>query len=208
MIYKGYRERHQYDPEDKIWFGEILGIGDLVSFSSYNESDLEKAFHDAVDDYLDFCKQIEKQPEVPHVRIVSGDLLDTEEGIIVHQVNCKHRMRSGVAKQIRDKYPIHYFDYMNTEPILGNICLSKINEKLYVAGVFGQDNYGYTKDVIYTDYEKLREGLLGINSVAEMYGLQVYLPYKIGCGLANGDWDTVFKIIQETIPDAIIVRKD
>ena len=57
MTYKGYRERHRYDPRDKIWFGEILGIGDLVSFSSYDESNLEKEFHNAVDDYLDFANK-------------------------------------------------------------------------------------------------------------------------------------------------------
>jgi len=35
----------------------------------------------------------------------------------------------------------------------------------------------------------------------------VYIPYKIGCDLAGGDWNIIEKIIEEDFPDAIIVRK-
>ena len=47
--YKGYRARL----EDGI--GKIDGIGDLVCF--------EDDFHEAVDDYLAFCKEVGKEPE-------------------------------------------------------------------------------------------------------------------------------------------------
>lgn len=40
------------------------------------------------------------------------------------------------------------------------------------------------------------------------HNLPVYIPYKIGCGLAGGNWETVCQIIQKTVPDAIIVKYD
>lgn len=208
MFYKGYKERHSYDREDGLWVGELTGIKDLVSFSATKEEDLEDKFHKSVDDYLDFCEEIEKQPEVPSTKFMLGDLLDVQEGIIVHQVNCRRRMASGIARQIRDKYPKHYEDYMNTDPELGNVCISHVGDRLYVAGTFSQDGYGYTKEITYTDYNALFAALETVNTYSVKTGLQVYLPYKIGCGLGNGDWDTVLYIIKRTIPDAIIVKKE
>lgn len=208
MFYKGYKEIHSYDRDDGLWVGELTGIKDLVSFSAINEEDLEDEFHKSVDGYLDFCDEIEKQPEVPSIKFMLGDLLDVQEGIIVHQVNCRRRMASGIAKQIRTKYPKHYEDYMNSNPELGNVCFTQVNNRLYVAGTFSQDGYGYTKEITYTDYNALFAALETVNNYSVKTGLQAYLPYKIGCGLGNGDWDTVLDIIRKTIPDAIIVKKE
>lgn len=47
--------------------------------------------------------------------IVTGDYL-----IFCHQVNCKRKMGSGLARQIRNKYPEVYSEYMKIEnPMLG-----------------------------------------------------------------------------------------
>jgi hypothetical protein len=39
------------------------------------------------------------------VKIVKGDLLKSDCQYIAHGVNCQGVMNSGIAKQIRDKYP-------------------------------------------------------------------------------------------------------
>jgi hypothetical protein len=36
--------------------------------------------------------------------------------------------------------------------------------------------------------------------------MPVYIPYNMGCGLGGGDWEIVSGIIEETLPDAIIVK--
>ena len=36
------------------------------------------------------------------IKIIDGDLLNSEADIICHQVNCQGKMNSGVAKQIRE----------------------------------------------------------------------------------------------------------
>ena len=61
--YKGYHSRIRYDVGDKVLHGKIEGIDDLISFESKNVDEIEKEFHEAVDEYLEFCKEIGKTPE-------------------------------------------------------------------------------------------------------------------------------------------------
>lgn len=63
MVYKGFFAKHEYSAEDGVFFGKLLGIDDLVTFESENAEDLEEVFHKAVDDYLEFCSEIGKQPQ-------------------------------------------------------------------------------------------------------------------------------------------------
>ena len=63
LQYKGYSAKPEYSVEDRIFYGVILGIDDLVDFMSDNAGELENEFHAAVDDYLEFCKEIGKEPQ-------------------------------------------------------------------------------------------------------------------------------------------------
>ena len=63
LHYKGYSARPEYSASDHIFYGTILGISDMVDFQSENAKDLEGEFHKAVDDYLEFCKEIGKEPQ-------------------------------------------------------------------------------------------------------------------------------------------------
>lgn len=71
MIYKGYAARIEFDGEDKIFFGKVAGIRDGVTFHADNVSDLIIAFHEAVDDYVEACAKIGKDPQKPF----SGNLM-------------------------------------------------------------------------------------------------------------------------------------
>lgn len=63
LRYKGYSTRPEYSSEDRIFYGKILGITDLVDFQSESSKDLEVEFHKAVDDYLEFCTEVGKEPQ-------------------------------------------------------------------------------------------------------------------------------------------------
>ena len=63
MAYKGYTANAVYSAEDRVFYGKVLGISDLVDFQSESAKDLENEFHKAVDDYLAFCAEIGKQPQ-------------------------------------------------------------------------------------------------------------------------------------------------
>lgn len=62
-LYKGYRAFFGYDSDNDIYYGQIYkDNGDLVDFISDTKDDVEEQFHKAVDDYLEFCKEIGKIP--------------------------------------------------------------------------------------------------------------------------------------------------
>lgn len=63
MKYKDYSAVIEYSCEDKVLFGKIIGINDLVTFESDSADEIENEFHAAVDDYLAYCKEVGKEPE-------------------------------------------------------------------------------------------------------------------------------------------------
>lgn len=63
LEYKGYYTKVQYSAEDKLLFGKIEGIRDLVNFECENVADVEKEFQAAVDDYLAFCDDMGQEPD-------------------------------------------------------------------------------------------------------------------------------------------------
>lgn len=70
MTYAGYTAKIEFDPHDKIFVGHILGIRDIVSFHGSTVDELERAFQDAVEHYLDVCAQLGQEPQ----RSYSGKL--------------------------------------------------------------------------------------------------------------------------------------
>lgn len=62
LNYKGYYTRIEFSSSDKVLHGKIEGISDLVTFESDSSKEIENEFHSAVDDYLEFCKEVGKDP--------------------------------------------------------------------------------------------------------------------------------------------------
>ena len=63
LTYKGYFTVIEFDSESKVLYGKIEGIDDLVTFESDSAKEIEKEFHDAVDDWLKFRKEIDNEAE-------------------------------------------------------------------------------------------------------------------------------------------------
>lgn len=63
LEYKGYHTKIEFDSEEFILRGKIEGINDLVNFESEDIKGIEKEFHEAVDEYLEFCKEVGKEPD-------------------------------------------------------------------------------------------------------------------------------------------------
>ena len=63
LEYKGYHTKIEFDSESWVLRGKIEGINDFINFESDNMDTIEKEFHEAVDDYLEFCKEVGKKPE-------------------------------------------------------------------------------------------------------------------------------------------------
>jgi predicted HicB family RNase H-like nuclease len=71
MTYKGYAARVEFDADDHIFVGRIIGIRDIVTFHGETVSELENSYKEAVDDYLEACATLGQQPNKPY----SGKLL-------------------------------------------------------------------------------------------------------------------------------------
>lgn len=63
MIYKGYSARVDYDDEDDIFIGRLVGIRDGVGFHADTVQGLRQAFQEAVEDYIETCAKTGKEPQ-------------------------------------------------------------------------------------------------------------------------------------------------
>ena len=63
LEYKGYYAKVNYSAEDGVLFGKLEGINDLVNFESESAIEIEAEFQAAVDDYLEFCECMGKEPD-------------------------------------------------------------------------------------------------------------------------------------------------
>lgn len=66
LKYKGYIGHAEYDDEARLFHGEVLGLKDVITFQGTEVEQLEQAFRDSVDDYLDFCQQRGETPDKPY----------------------------------------------------------------------------------------------------------------------------------------------
>jgi predicted HicB family RNase H-like nuclease len=65
MEYKGYIGKVEIDDEAGILYGEVINIRDVITFEGRSVDDVQRAFHESVDDYLAFCAERGENPEKP-----------------------------------------------------------------------------------------------------------------------------------------------
>ncbi|MFD0765655.1 type II toxin-antitoxin system HicB family antitoxin [Mucilaginibacter lutimaris] len=63
LQYKNYYASVQFNATDEVFYGKVLGINDLVSFEGASVQELKKSFEEAVEDYLETCAEIGKEPD-------------------------------------------------------------------------------------------------------------------------------------------------
>lgn len=143
--------------------------------------------------------------------VVLNILTAVETGLfdaILHQTNCLHMWNSGLAPQIKEKYPQAFAAdlltrYGNTDK-LGTFTVSVVEtttrNTCMILNCYGQ--YKNCAAGGRTDYDALRRSL---ESAAAMLpkGSRIGFP-KIGCGAAGGDWNIVSKMINEIFQDFVV----
>lgn len=85
MNYKGYTGHVEYNHEAKIFHGEILDIKDVITFQGQTVDEIEEAFQDSIDDYLQFCEEREEKPDKPF----SGKFVVRISPSLHHQIYLK-----------------------------------------------------------------------------------------------------------------------
>ena len=145
---------------------------------------------------------------------IIGDLLTSDCDYICHQVNCQGKMNSGIAKSIREKWPIVYNNYMEkynilngvSGALLGDIQIVGLWEDFYatdfhqsVINMFSQEHYGYDGRR-YTSYDAFWNCLHLIKKTVPK-GSKIGFPGYIGCVRGGANWDVIYEMINQVLAE-------
>ena len=134
LHYKGFLGSMDINVEDGVIFGKLLYINDLVTFESESVSEIQKSFEDAVDDYIEFCKECGK--EVSPERHKKAVYKATELGITLNQFvdraiaeklsdNINSREHAEISKKV---------DNLNAAVncLNNNLAISNVNHQFFM----------------------------------------------------------------------------
>ena len=141
------------------------------------------------------------------IKIIDGNLFDSKANIIGHQCNCQGVMGSGVAAEARHRYPnvfeAYRQDYLDGKLKLGYVCFATAKQDQVIANMCAQNIFGYDGGV-YTNYDGLQKCLDTVKEYA-MFSYDVKpviaFPYLMSCYRGGGDWNVVYKMIEDTFDD-------
>ena len=147
-----------------------------------------------------------------------GNLLESNCDYICQQVNCMGKMNSGIARQIREKWPVVYQNYMakcnfshpggyiRPELLLGDIQIVGLwddyNETKFhqsVINMYSQLNYGYDGRR-YTSYDAFWN-CVNLIKQSVPTNKKIGFPYNIGCGLGGANWNVILTMIDTVLAD-------
>lgn len=144
------------------------------------------------------------------IKNIDGNLLDTDAELILHQVNCQGKMNSGVAKAIREKWPIVFEEYIKLFSkdlfvVKLGICQPvSVTDNQKVINMFSQDNYGYDGKM-YTSYDAINTCLGKVKDYCVNNGYKrIALPYKMCCCRGGANWDVIMAMIKANFEDSDI----
>jgi hypothetical protein len=160
------------------------------------------------------------------ITTINKDILTVDKGVIVHSVNCIGAV-GGLAGAIARKWPKNEIEYKshvwNREKsitLLGTVFEVNAAHNLIVANLFSQYTVGTSKQqteysaliagfkritdtyFVGNDTETSDDGVFGINE-HPIALKDIYIPYKIGCGLGGANWAIVEEIIHKCFEKSI-----
>lgn len=140
------------------------------------------------------------------VKYVKGNLLDSDCDYICHQVNCQGVMNSGIARQIRERWPEVYHDYRewfelitsNSAIMLGANTYTQVDDYAKtVVSMAAQYWYGYDGKK-YTSYDAFNSCLNQI-AIDIPKGKTIGFPKNIGCCRGGANWNIISTMIEEIL---------
>lgn len=113
LKYKNYYTIIHYSKDDKLFYGKIEEIKDLITIKGKTLEVIEEDFKDSVDEYLDFCKDVDKIPEIPkncpillQKNIICNDAKSSEDIFLRKIVGYDNEEENIIFKPIEE-----YFTY-------------------------------------------------------------------------------------------------
>ena len=66
MEYKGFIGNVEFDSDARIFHGDVINTRDVITFQGKTVDEIETAFRESIEDYLDWCKSEGSEPEKPY----------------------------------------------------------------------------------------------------------------------------------------------
>ncbi|MBA4349431.1 MAG: toxin-antitoxin system HicB family antitoxin [Thermodesulfovibrio sp.] len=106
LTYKGFIGSVHFSAEDEIFYGKIEAINDLIMFEGKSVQELKKNFHEAVDDYLETCKALGREPNKPfkggfNVRIAPEMHKKAIERATVLGISLNQLVQKAIEKEVK-----------------------------------------------------------------------------------------------------------
>mgnify|MGYP003388283481 CR=1 FL=1 len=161
------------------------------------------------------------------IKIIEGDLLEASEKYIAQQTNCLTCHSHGLSKNIARKFS-HGNIYGTRKPLTRNICIETdrdvpgtiqiLKGHPNIICIFGQWAPGKSNGVWvnrYPLYQNIKETkqlrlIWFQNAIKEIENKveeeMVGIPYKMGCGLAGGNWNEYEQILDNSIANFVIYK--
>jgi len=136
-----------------------------------------------------------------------GDLLESPHRLILQGCNAQGVMGSGIAKQIRKKYPQAFEEYYAAHEKemlrLGDVLFVDCGDKIIANGIT-QQYYGRSGER-FVNYEAINSVMEETHDYALKHGIEYAAMPLIGAGLGGGSWEKISSIIEDKFTDVIPV---
>lgn len=134
-----------------------------------------------------------------------GDLLESPHRLILHGCNAQGVMGSGIAKQIRKKFPEafeeYHIAYEKDMLWLGDVIFADCEDKIIANGVT-QQYYGRGGEC-FVSYEAINNVMEETHDYALKHGMEHVAMPLIGAGLGGGSWKKISSIIEDKFTSVI-----
>lgn len=148
------------------------------------------------------------------INVIKGDLLNAQQGVIIHGCNAQGVMGSGVAAGVKTRFPRAYqvyAEHYNTNGLYVGTCIPvAIKPDLWIINAITQNLYAKKGAApgVFVDYDAIRLCFDWVDyfmtqlddalDLTPANGLELHMP-KIGAGRAGGDWNAIQSIIEATM---------
>lgn len=104
LKYKGYTGKVELSTEDKNFHGTVLDINDVINFRGESFEELEVAFKESIDSYLEFCEELGDEPEKPFSGRVSLRLTPEDHRLASNQAALEDiSLNTWLCQAVREK---------------------------------------------------------------------------------------------------------
>lgn len=120
LKYKGFSGSVICSIEDNVIHGKIECINDLITYEAESMSDIKAAFQEAVEDYLETCEMLGKEPDRPmsgsfNVRIGSQLHKTAYLAAKEAEVSLNDFVKSAIEEKVSQKREVHLHLHTQTE---------------------------------------------------------------------------------------------